>query len=373
MRRTRRMNLAGRSVIAVVLVIVAAACSGGGVIDAPAPSSTLAAHARPAPVQIPPAAGFLSVKSGQAVHALSVWSWNGRRVATVHTKAVAQCCGVDSLSPDGTRLLVSDSGPGATPHAQVLDLHGRALAGVTGLVNATWADDSRHLCDLRPHQLHQNFPEGPADLVLVDPGHGERVVAQVPGYGPHQGPAVLRCSVTGDDAVVADNVMGMNTSVTDVRLSTGRTSTPKWVRPPDTTDVVAVSGNGRYALEDGANATGVDSVIVDTRSGATVAHVDGQPEGISWNGHLVVALNQGSVLVVVDWRTRTDRWQSAPPPGSGPVASPSAAVSARPGSDDLALAVSEDPGYDPSRAVLFLVTPSTRPRLLDRAFAVGII
>ena len=76
------------------------------------------------------------------------------------------------------------------------------------------------------------------------------------------------------------------------------------------------------------------------------------------------------MLVVVDWRTRADRWQSAPPNGPTPVPEPAAAVAARPNSDDLALTVSEVPGHDQSSAALWLVTPSMH-KLVDNAVVSG--
>ena len=304
-----------------------------------------------------------------------MWSWAGQRIATVHSKAVVQCCGIYALSPDGTRLLHYAYTPGATPRAQVLDTHGRVLAQFSGIGSATWADDSRHLCDLRPHGMHQAFPAGPADLALVDPGHGERVVAQVPGYGPNQSPNILRCSVLDDQAIAADNTMGINTSITAVRLSTGSTSTPTWAHRTalGATTVVAVSGNGRYALAEGSDSLGVDSEIVDTTNGRIVSHVAGQPEDLSWNGHLVAVSDpmQSLILQVVDWRTGVLRWRSASP-GPGPVPDPSAAVFARPNSDDLALAISDLPGHDPSSAALWLIRPQTHT-MLDNAVAPGIV
>ena len=139
------------------------------------------------------------------------------------------------------------------------------------------------------------------------------------------------------------------------------------------TNVVAVSGNGRYALEEGSDSLGVDSEIVDTTNGTVVSHVAGQPEDISWNGHLVVVSEpmQSLILQVVDWRTGVLRWRSASP-GPGPVPDPSAAVFARPNSDDLALAISDLPGHDTSSAALWLIRPPTHT-MLDNAVAPGIV
>jgi hypothetical protein len=358
----------GRSAFVVALAVVATACSSGGGHR----TATSTSIARPVVVSTPPADGFLSAGAGSDVHGLSVWSWTGRRITTIRSTASVQCCGIYALSPDGTRLLRYDDRPGATPRAQVVDTHGRVLAQVTGLGYAVWADDSHHLCELRPHRAQDGYVNGPADLVLVDPGHGERIVGQVPGYGPHTGPAILRCSFLDDQAIVADNTMGTNTSITAVQLSTGRASTPNWAGPPVATNVVAISGNGRYALEQGSGPLGTESEIVETSTAAIVGHVAGQAEDISWNGHLVVVSvpTQSSILQVVDWRTGVLHWRSANP-GRGPVPVPSAAVTSRPNSDDLALAISDLPGHDLGSAALWLVTPTSH-KLLDNDVTPGI-
>jgi photosystem II stability/assembly factor-like uncharacterized protein len=327
------------------------------------------ASAEQSAVAGPPAVGFLSAPTGTDVHKLSVWGWTGDKIATLSTKRA--CCSVTSVSPDGSRVLTSGDG---TAPPEVLDVHGKSLAQLDPIVGpVVWADDSRHVCELRPHEKSGPVFAGPADLVLIDPGHGERTVAQVPGYGPHTQPLFLRCSVVDDQVTVADQTLSRNGTITGIELSTGRTYTPKWVPGDRLAEVIAISGNGRYVLESSGTASGYR--VVDTLTSAVVGHVDGQPMELSWDGHLVVELINGLDLAVVDWRTGAVLWrsgnQNGGPGGSGIVTA--ASVAARPESDDLALTVNDLPGRDPKTAQLWLVTPSTPPKLLANAVAAGII
>jgi hypothetical protein len=360
------MRTKGWCLAVVAAMVAGAACSGGGARHA-APTTTAVKRSPP------PAAGYLSAAPGDNVHSLSVWGWNGHRISTLTTSAAAECCHLGALSPDGTRLLLFDDRPGAAPSAKVTDVRGRVLARVADLGDASWADDSRHLCDLRPHVKHQGFADGPADLTLIDPGHGRRVVAQVPGYGPHADPIMLRCSVIDDEAILAVNFMGRTDAITAVRLSTGRTSTPRWAPRRASSDVVGVSGNGRYALEIGSGPRGVNSEIVDTSTGAIVGRQYGQPYNISWNGRLVVVVINGLILQVVNWRTGSLRYKSPAKTDPRPAPDLGAAVSARPHTDDLALTISELVGHDPNSAALWFVSASKPPKLVDNTVAKGVI
>ncbi|MDQ1466108.1 MAG: hypothetical protein QOH10_523 [Actinomycetota bacterium] len=318
-----------------------------------------------------PAAGFLSLPYGGDKHTVTVWGWNGRRIATVHTAGIADCCTTVSLSPDGKRLLVLGVSDSSMPDGQVLDLRGRVLAQSHDL-EGTWADDSVHLCEMRPHGNVRGFYDGPADLVLENPGHGSRVVAQVGSSGPHSGPVILSCSVANDQAIIGDTFTAQIVHTFAVQLSTGRVTTPTWAPSPESASIVAISGNGRYALELSHDSAGPRGQIVDTSIGKVVGTVDGQPTDISWNGHLVVQLVGGADLEVVDWRTHAVLWRSAHQTGQGPTLSTDAAVNARPHSDDLALDVRDVPGQPLGVGALWLVTPTQPPRKLAVRIVEGV-
>jgi hypothetical protein len=227
-------------VLMVALVFLAACSSNSKVasVRGDAPSTTTM------PASPLPPAGFLSAPPSGDRHTLVEWGWDGRQLRALHLSATVDCCTTVFLSPDGTRLLVI----GVGDDGEILDLQGHLIAKGPD-IDGSWADDSRHLCSLQPH-ARGRVPEGPADLLLIDPGRDKRVVAQVPGYGPHTGPSVLRCSIRDNEVIVAENTLATNVEIRAVRISTGAETTPRWAPPrTDVGAVVAVSGNGRYALE----------------------------------------------------------------------------------------------------------------------------
>jgi hypothetical protein len=197
------------------------------------------------------------------------------------------------------------------------------------------------------------------------------VVARVPGYGPHTEPGILRCSIADDEAIVVENIMATVTEVVTVSLSTGGVRNPSWAQSnPPAREIIAVSGSGRYALRSAESG----SEIVDTQTDAVAARIPGQPRDISWDGHLVVVTAAGSTtLNVVDWRTGATIWRSTPVtnPNFQPVANE--AISARPHSDDIALAVWNQPGQQQREAALWLIKPGTTPTLLARRVLFGVI
>ncbi|MDP9335001.1 MAG: hypothetical protein M3Q30_17065 [Actinomycetota bacterium] len=318
-------------------------------------------------MSVPPA-GFLSAPSSGDRHTLVEWGWDGRRLRTLHLSATVDCCTTVFLSPDGTRLLVI----GVGNDGEILDLQGRLIAKGPD-IGGSWADDSRHLCSLRPHSLTTGMPEGPADLLLVDPGRATRVVAQVPGYGPHTGPSILRCSIKNDEAIVADNTLATNVEIRAVRLSAGVETTPRWVPPHvDIGEIVAVSGNGRYALEQ-LTGSGPRGQVLDTTTGAVVAHVLGQPRDLSWDGHLVLETIDPTLQAqAVDWRSNFVVWRSATQNPSCPCPLASYAFRTRPNTDDLALAVTNQPGQPYGQATLWRITDH-RSVLVDKAVRFGIV
>ena len=342
------------------MLVVVAGCSSGKAATRPRPGTTTTDSSVPA-------AGFLSAPPSGDGHTLIDWRWDGRELRTVHLNTTIDCCSTPVLSPDGTRLLAYNNGDG-----EILDLQGNLIAQGPG-IGGTWADDSRHLCSLQPHRHGGGIPEGPADLLLIDPGHSTRVVAQVPGYGPHTGPSILRCSVQDDEAVVAENTLAMNTAITSVRLSTGVKTMPRWTPASLAVgEIVAVSGDGHYALEQPA-VSGPKAQVVDTATGAVAATLAGQPEDISWDGHLVfVLLAASGQLEAVDWRSHAVVWRSASQNPSCPCPTASFVLRGRPGTDDLALAVTNQPGQPDQQAALWRISDS-RPVLVDRAVRYGIV
>jgi hypothetical protein len=311
-----------------------------------------------------PPAGFLSAPPSGDRHTLVEWGWDAHQLRTLHLSETVDCCTTVFLSPDGTRLLLTDDG-------EILNLQGQPIAKGPD-IGGTWADDSRHLCSLRTHSVTSRPPEGPADLLLVDPGRATRVVAQVPGYGPHTGASILRCSIKNDEAIVAENSFASNLEIRAVRLSTGAETTPPWVPNATIGEIVAVSGNGRYALEQ-ITGSGPRGQVLDTTTGAVVAHVSGQPGDLSWDGHLVLETIDPTLQAqAIDWRSNSVVWRSAAQNPSCPCPLASYAFRARPNSDDLALAVTNQPGQPSGQATLWRIT-NHRSVLVDKAIREGIV
>ena len=343
----------------IVALVVLAGCSGGRTATRPQLGTTTAVSS------VPPA-GFVSAPPSNDARTLTEWGWDGRELRTLRFESTVDCCSPPLLSPDGTRLLVFDNGT-----SEILDVQGSLIARVPG-VDGMWADDSRHLCSLQPHQHGAGIPEGPADLVLIDPGHSTRVVAEVSGYGPHSGPSVLRCSVRDDEAIVAENTLAMNVAITSVRLSNGVKTTPRWVPSIDSGEIVSVSGDGRYALEE-STVGGPEAHVVDTTTGDAAETLAGQPEDLSWDGHLVFLLIAATgQQEAIDWPSRATVWRSALPNPNCPCPTADYALRTRPGTDDVALAVTNQPGQPNQQAALWRIT-NNRPALVARAVRYGIV
>ncbi|HEX4490481.1 MAG TPA: hypothetical protein VH914_04660 [Acidimicrobiia bacterium] len=363
----RRVPLPVATVVAfaVVLAIVLATITITN-SSTHAPTATTPTTAAPAPAR-PPVAGFLTLPFPNDKHTIDVWNWAGQHIATVHPQGIADCCTTVFLSPDGTRILVLGVSDSAMKQGQILDLRGRVLA--QGDFEGVWADDSRHLCDMQPHAGTHGLYNGKTHLVLFDPGHGSRTVAAVGFAGSHGGPEILGCSVTSENAFVMNVEMAFLTGpVIQVRLTTGHTSTAAWSPANGDARPVALSGSGRYALEFGAGPAGQ---VVDTTTGRTVATVAGQPQSVSWDGHLVVSTLETGDLVVTDWRTHRVVWRSGHHTGA-PEMFADAAVRVRPHSDDLAVDVRELAGQPDGSGALWLVTPDAPPRRIAAPVVEGI-
>jgi hypothetical protein len=194
----------------------------------------------------------------------------------------------------------------------------------------------------------------------------------VPGYGPHTAPSILRCSIKNDEAIVAENTLASNLEIRAVRLSTGAETTPAWVPNATIGEIVAVSGNGRYALDLLRN-VGPRGQVLDTTSGAVVARISGQPRDLSWDGHLVLETIDPTLQAqAIDWRSNSVVWRSAAQNPTCPCPAASYALRARPNTDDLALAVTNQPGQPYGQSTLWRVVDD-RSLLVDKAVLFGIV
>jgi hypothetical protein len=164
----------------------------------------------------------------------------------------------------------------------------------------------------------------------------------------------------------------MNLGITAVRITTGVKSTPRWTPAnAEVGEIVAVSGDGRYALEQ-LRGSGLGGQVLDTRTGAAVAQVSGQPEDLSWDGHVALATTESLRVQAVDWRTNKIVWRSAAQNPTCPCPAASYALRARPETDDLALAVTNQPGQPYRQAALWRIIDD-RPGLIDKAVRFGIV
>jgi hypothetical protein len=310
-----------------------AGCSSGGGNHGDAGSST-GAHADTSTAPV----AFLSIPVGSSDGTLVEWGANGQRVRTVRLNAPTP--NDASLSPDGTRLLVSTD----DTHSEITDVRGKVL--VHGLKHGVvWAADSRHLCALQPHatkptgeRMGSPYYTGPADLLVVDPGHGERVVGQFGVEGAERGPQIVRCDVAEGNALLIDSGLMGSGFVSELHFNTGKVTKPPWTRiGRRSQQFIGLSGDGKYAQLVYVHPS-VEGRIVDTTTGKTVTVLPGQPRGLSWNGHVALQDSPGEQLRAIDWRTRTTLWRSRAHRGV-----PQAAIAEVPNSDALALFV---PGYE---------------------------
>jgi hypothetical protein len=192
------------------------------------------------------------------------------------------------------------------------------------------------------------------------------VVAHVGGYGPHSSPGVAWCSVKNNEAVIFENTMGEN-SATAVRLSDGAILSDAWIGSNQNELWSALSGNGKYALR-----LGSASEVIDTSTGDLVGTIPGQGVAISWAGHDVVSLLNGTNQVeVIDWVTNKVVWLSGPPITKCPCVQPGVTAVSQSGTDNLALTISSQPGQASGQGALWLITDSYPPRLLDSKTTAG--
>lgn len=156
--------------------------------------------------------------------------WDGQEVGAVALPCLAPCS--YDPSPDGRHILVRAQGEPVQP-ATVFDVAGNRVGAVSD-ATASWADDSRQFCVLRPPRGSPSpsplAASLPTEFDLVDPFLAtRRVVASLSALGASTvngrpaGWTVATCSVESDRAVLAvEGQFGVGV-VRVVRLSTGAT------------------------------------------------------------------------------------------------------------------------------------------------------
>jgi len=338
-----------------VLLALTTACSGWSHSASPATTAlTIRSSGTTAPQ-----AGFLSIPLDGDGHTAMVWRWDGTRTVVLHTSAVADCCTTVSLSPDGTRLQVLRTPQGA----DIIDLRtGRVTHAAA---EGTWADDSRHRCELRP--THPGDCCGPVDLFVIDLDGTAHRIATVGSNTSHGGPGVLLCSVTAHRALISNSFIGQVDGLEAVSLVNAPVITPILAGEAFPALGAAVSGNGRYLATRTLTGTG-QTVVYDLQNHKTVGQALGTPVAMSWDGRYVVT-ETDQQAEVFEWRTGTIVWHSRPSTNS----SAQLEVAARPDTDDLAINVASQPGQPYRSAELWLLTTHRPPRLIAQSVLFGVI
>ena len=166
------------------------------------------------------------------------------------------------------------------------------------------------------------------------------------------------CDVLGGEAVLFGDFEGETRTAIEINLHSGANTTPPWPG----LQAVAISGNGQYV----AYANGE---VRDAKTGAIMARLRGQPEAISWLGHVVVQLVGTDGIEAIDWQTGRVIWQR-----SGAAKCPcqglSVFTSSMPFSEDMALNVQ---GGIATQQGLWLVSLAHAPLRLAARVEAGII
>lgn len=148
--------------------------------------------------------------------------WQGHAVGWMEFAASIR--GLGEQSPDGSGVEIRNA---------LYSSDGRLIA--SNLSGGTWADDSRHLCEvLGPNaappgqqsvQVSANTIVGvasPAWLYVSLPGHNRRPITQVGDFSDHGNISVVSCSLTSDEAIVTTSSFVSITQISEYRLSTGK-------------------------------------------------------------------------------------------------------------------------------------------------------
>jgi hypothetical protein len=346
-RAKRRRRVGAGLVLAVAIVVFLVPLprlnlfSGGG--EAPA---------APAMTTAPPV-GFITTTNADG-HDLIVWSWAGHQIARLHSATLFDSDSLPpSLSPNGRLVMIpAESGDSA----DVVNLAGQTV-GHVNFDDGVWASDSDHFCVLQPLSSGTGGQNIEGELVLAGLNGQSQSLIRLSIGGDHFDSRIGECDITLNRAVVFGNLMGSNRQATEVDLRSGAKRTHRWPAQ----GVVAISGNGQYVTYGNGD-------VRNAETGALVAHLTGQPEAISWLGHVVVELAGYSDdgLEAYDWQTGRAIWKSLGP-SKCPCLIPGVAATSRPFTDDMALNIYDGP------TGLWLISPSKTPRLLSRNVTPGII
>jgi len=298
---------------------------------APAPQAATLGSAGPA------APTFLLAPLDGGPGPLRRVDWTGRTTGSLVAPASAAGW---AASPDGALVAVrAPAGPGAV----VLDAGGEVVARPA--VFGAWSGDGVHIaCAVVPGAL------GPQVVTvdLRDPTRPRTSAVAVSGIdGPSADWRLAGCSVRADRLVALHEPAPPVVDATVViALSTGRVVSR--VSYDDGLPPVApvLSPDARYLAENDPER--VAASIRDLNGGDVVGHVTGLVTGFSGDGRLVVTNGElgspatASRIALVAWAWHRTVWA-----GAGHAVP----LAARPGGEELALAVTTDPAAPP-RAVL---------------------
>jgi hypothetical protein len=196
--------------------------------------------------------------------------------------------GLGEQSPDGSSVEIGNA---------LYSSDGRLIT--SNLTGGTWADDSRHLCEVlgpnaAPAGQHSvsvsaNTIVGvvsPAWLYVSLPGRNRRPITNVGDFSEHGNISVVSCSLTSDEAIVTTSAFVSITQISEYRLSTGKLLYSAEVRP--SVFGVAATHDGSLIAEDDSACGG--TVIRDlAHGGRVVAQLQGAyVKAFSWDGTSVL-------------------------------------------------------------------------------------
>jgi hypothetical protein len=304
-RPERGPRLMGAVAVALAVLVVATLVIGvRSLSHAPRPDGVPAATPTAGLPERTPVIPFLDESAAPRVEAVT-WSGGRPGVLGVPSRPYA---GAENVSPDGSRFLVETT---------VYDRRGASLGDVTGPIGWRWADDSRHLCGMRL-TLSTGTPttavNGPATLVVTQPGQAVRDVAPVGRLDVASMARLLACSFATDTAVVVQETAGEYVTETwTVRLSTGATLSHHTYTKGSAVDLVSASADGTLLVEwrpvIPAGSAPVTGTILRAADRTVLGTVHGWVLAFSADDQLaVVAAGLGNEVSVVRWRTGETLW-----------------------------------------------------------------